>query len=158
MINAAERLALRKQSSEVQPARSTSHRPYSPAYSLFSTPATFAERLQVRVDPRVNRRNSAWGRRWIRWAALAFWRLEQSSFCRHSGHRLLGGFGTVSDTPKPTDPKQRVTEFRTPRDGRRRTVRAIGNELRVLYTAFLQDRLPPKIAELLRRLNSGRKR
>jgi hypothetical protein len=71
---------------------------------------------------------------------------------------ILGGFGTVSDTPKPTDTRRPIAEFRTPRDGRRRTVRAIGNELRVLYTDFLRERLPPKITDLLRRLDGGRKR
>ncbi len=57
-----------------------------------------------------------------------------------------------------TDAKQPISEFRTRRDGRRRTVRAIGNELRVLYTGFIEERLPRKITDLLRRLVGSRKR
>ncbi len=59
----------------------------------------------------------------------------------------------MRDTPKPTDPKRLIAEFRTPRDGRRRTVRAIGNELRVLYTDILKEPLPRRITDLLRRLD-----
>jgi hypothetical protein len=64
----------------------------------------------------------------------------------------------MRDPPKPTDTKQPVIKFRTPRDGRRRIVRAIGNELRVLYTDFVRERLPSKIAALLRRLDGITKR
>ncbi len=69
-----------------------------------------------------------------------------------SGWRL----GTVRDTPKPTGPKPHIAEFRTPRDGRRRVVRAIGNELRVMYTEILKEPLPRRITDLLRRLERKR--
>ena len=89
----------------------------------------------------------------MRRVPLRSWHLavgEQSSSCRH--------FWDMRDTPKPTDTKRPIAEFRTPRDGRRRTVRAIGNELRVLYTGFIEERLPRRIADLLRRLDGGRNR
>jgi hypothetical protein len=60
------------------------------------------------------------------------------------------------DQPKPPPDTKRLIEFRTPRDGRRRTVRAIGNHLRVIYTDFVQESLPPKLRKLLRRLNDRR--
>jgi hypothetical protein len=53
------------------------------------------------------------------------------------------------------DPKP---EYRTPRDGRRRTIRAIGNELRVLYADFLRESLPRTISDLLRRLDRNLRR
>jgi hypothetical protein len=77
----------------------------------------------------------------MRRVPLRSWHLavgEQSSSCRH--------FWDMRDTPKPTDTKRPIAEFRTPRDGRRRTVRAIGNELRVLYTDILKESLPRRIA------------
>jgi hypothetical protein len=62
----------------------------------------------------------------------------------------------VRDTPKPPGPKPHIAEFRTPRDGRRRVVRAIGNELRVIYTEILKESLPRRITDLLRRLEGKR--
>jgi Anti-sigma factor NepR len=58
----------------------------------------------------------------------------------------------VRDTPKPTGPQPHIAEFRTPRDGRRRVVRAVGNGLRVMYADVLKESLPRRITDLLRRL------
>jgi hypothetical protein len=87
MINAAERLALRKQSNEVQQAPSTSHRPYSPAYSLFSTPATFAERLQVRASgvPCLPRPQAILSK-----ASAHGFRLCRRDICEPKGYSVIG--------------------------------------------------------------------
>jgi hypothetical protein len=63
--------------------------------------------------------------------------------------RFLG----MRDTPEPTKPERPVAEFRTPRDGRRRAMRAIGNELRVLYAGFVKETLPRRISDLMRRID-----
>jgi hypothetical protein len=61
----------------------------------------------------------------------------------------------MGDAPKVQQPKS-ISEFRTRADGRRRTVRSIGNQLRATYSDFLKEPLPPRIADLLRRLDSRR--